>query len=208
MRRLRWLRLPSCSRCRGSGSRGPCRAAPPSAETPGAGARRDRAGRPRRESDASRHRVSATGPTSRSISGSMAPSSVHAPNRSISRRAQSLRDRPAGGEVLEAVRRDGVITRFDRRRGDFLAFDRDRTIRTFFRPNDGEAYLRPATRSVGGAYHDATDSGPDDPVRDYLRRSGAPYSVVAQGLRGLVENWERVVDQVLERLPRSPWTTT
>jgi hypothetical protein len=41
-------------------------------------------------------------------------------------------------------------------------------------------------------------SGPNDPVRDYLRRSGAPYSVVAQGLRGLVENWERVVNQVVE----------
>ncbi len=39
--------------------------------------------------------------------------------------------------------------------------------------------------------------GQDDPVRDYLRRSGAPYSVVAQGLRGLVENWERVVGQVV-----------
>lgn len=39
--------------------------------------------------------------------------------------------------------------------------------------------------------------GQEDPVRDYLRRSGAPYSVVAQGLRGLVENWERVVDQVV-----------
>jgi hypothetical protein len=42
------------------------------------------------------------------------------------------------------------------------------------------------------------NSGPNDPVREYLRRSGAPYSVVAQGLRGLVENWERVVAQVLE----------
>jgi hypothetical protein len=44
-------------------------------------------------------------------------------------------------------------------------------------------------------------SGQDDPVRDYLRRSGAPYSVVAQGLRGLVENWERVVDQVVGGYP-------
>lgn len=44
-------------------------------------------------------------------------------------------------------------------------------------------------------------SGPNDPVRDYLRRSGAPYSVVAQGLRGLVENWERIVSQVLEGYP-------
>jgi len=41
-------------------------------------------------------------------------------------------------------------------------------------------------------------SGSNDPVRDYLRKSGAPYSVVAQGLRGLVENWERVVAQVVE----------
>ena len=41
-------------------------------------------------------------------------------------------------------------------------------------------------------------SGPSDPIREYLRRSGAPYSVVAQGLRGLVENWERVVRQVVE----------
>jgi hypothetical protein len=40
-------------------------------------------------------------------------------------------------------------------------------------------------------------SGQNDPVRDYLRRSGAPYSVVAQGLRGLVENWERVVAQIV-----------
>lgn len=44
-------------------------------------------------------------------------------------------------------------------------------------------------------------SGPNDPVRDYLRRSGAPHSVVTRGLRGLVENWERVVQQVLEGYP-------
>lgn len=40
--------------------------------------------------------------------------------------------------------------------------------------------------------------GSHDPVREYLRRSGAPYSVVGQGLRGLVENWERVVAMVLK----------
>lgn len=57
------------------------------------------------------------------------------------RRAQALRDRPAVGEILEGVRRDGVVTRFDRRGGEFLAFDRDLTIRTFFRPNQGEAYF-------------------------------------------------------------------
>lgn len=58
------------------------------------------------------------------------------------RLAQTLRDRPAGGDILEAVRADGVITRFDRASGAFLAFDRDRTIRTFFQPNDGERYFR------------------------------------------------------------------
>jgi len=58
------------------------------------------------------------------------------------RLAQSLRERPAGGAVLEAVRGDGVVTRFDRATGAFLAFDPDGTIRTFFKPHDGEAYFR------------------------------------------------------------------
>jgi hypothetical protein len=58
------------------------------------------------------------------------------------RLAQSLRDAPAGGPVLEAVRHDGVITRFDRRSGAFVAFNADGVIRTFFRPNDGERYFR------------------------------------------------------------------
>jgi len=57
-------------------------------------------------------------------------------------RAQALRDRPPGGDVLEMVRADGVTCRFDRASGAFLAFNRDRTIRTFFRPADGEAYFR------------------------------------------------------------------
>jgi pyocin large subunit-like protein len=57
-------------------------------------------------------------------------------------RAQALRDRPVGAQLLELVRADGVITRFDRETGDFLAFDPDRTIRTFFRPNDGERYFQ------------------------------------------------------------------
>ena len=58
------------------------------------------------------------------------------------RLAQSLRDRAAGGDVLEAVRGDGVVTRFDRASGAFLAFDPDGTIRTFFKPYDGERYFR------------------------------------------------------------------
>lgn len=57
-------------------------------------------------------------------------------------RAQALRDRPAGGDVLEIVRDDGVTTRFDRRSGAFIAFDTDGVIRTFFRPRDGERYFR------------------------------------------------------------------
>lgn len=56
--------------------------------------------------------------------------------------AQELRDRPAGGEVLELRRGDGTISRFDRGSGRFVAFDRDLTLRTFFIPDDGEAYFR------------------------------------------------------------------
>ena len=58
------------------------------------------------------------------------------------RRAQELRDAPVGGSVLELRREDGVLTRFDRESGSFIAFDPDRTIRTFFRPNAGERYFR------------------------------------------------------------------
>jgi len=57
------------------------------------------------------------------------------------RRAQELRDCPASCRVLEGVRKDRVITRFDRSSGAFIAFDADFTIRTFFKPNDGEAYF-------------------------------------------------------------------
>ncbi|HTB14481.1 MAG TPA: hypothetical protein VK752_23080 [Bryobacteraceae bacterium] len=56
-------------------------------------------------------------------------------------RAQELRDAPAGGPILEIVKPDGVITRFDKRSGAFGAYNRDRTIRTFFKPNDGERYF-------------------------------------------------------------------
>ncbi|MDZ7632830.1 MAG: hypothetical protein U5K74_16195 [Gemmatimonadaceae bacterium] len=65
--------------------------------------------------------------------------------------AQALRDAPVGGSALEVRRRDGVVTRFDRTSGAFLAANRDGTIRTFFRPNDGEAYFRrQASRTPGG----------------------------------------------------------
>ena len=57
-------------------------------------------------------------------------------------RAQELRDAPVGGSILEAIKSGGVFTRFDRRTGAFGAYNVDRTIRTFFIPNDGERYFR------------------------------------------------------------------
>lgn len=57
------------------------------------------------------------------------------------RQAQTLRDRPAGKDVLEVVRADGVISRFDQQSGAFLAFNQDLTIRTYFKPNDGVNYF-------------------------------------------------------------------
>lgn len=63
------------------------------------------------------------------------------------RLAQQLRDAPTSEAVLEIIRSsDGVISRFDRNSGAFLAADRDGTIRTFFKPNDGEAYFRRQAR--------------------------------------------------------------
>jgi pyocin large subunit-like protein len=58
------------------------------------------------------------------------------------RRAQTLRDTPSGGPVLEADKPGGIVTKFDRRTGAFIAYNADRTIRTFFIPNDGERYFR------------------------------------------------------------------
>ncbi len=56
--------------------------------------------------------------------------------------AQALRDAPKGGNILQAVRADGVMTRFDRSHGYFGAYNPDGTIRTFFIPNAGESYFR------------------------------------------------------------------
>jgi pyocin large subunit-like protein len=57
------------------------------------------------------------------------------------RLAQALRDAPAGGPILQAVRPDGGFTRFDKSKGYFGAYNRDRTSRTVFIPNDGERYF-------------------------------------------------------------------
>jgi len=68
------------------------------------------------------------------------------------RQAQELRDRLAGGDILEVTRADGVVTRFDKHSGAFLAFNSDLTIRTFFKPNDGENYFRrQSKRPAGGS---------------------------------------------------------
>ena len=58
------------------------------------------------------------------------------------RQAQLLRDAKPVDPVLEAVRRDGVVTRYDRQTGAFIAFKPNGVIRTFFKPNDGERYWR------------------------------------------------------------------
>ena len=64
--------------------------------------------------------------------------------------AQSLRDAKVGAEVLESKRPDGSATRFDKRRGWFVAFDADGTIRTFFIPNDGIRYFHRQANTYGG----------------------------------------------------------
>jgi hypothetical protein len=64
--------------------------------------------------------------------------------------AQELRDAPAGGPILEARRPNGQFSKFDKRHGYFGAYNLDRTIRTFFIPNDGERYFwRQARRRAG-----------------------------------------------------------
>jgi pyocin large subunit-like protein len=66
----------------------------------------------------------------------------HITKQDYLRQAQLLRDAAVGGPVLQTVRADRVTTRFDRETGAFLAFNPDGTIRTFFKPNDGERYYR------------------------------------------------------------------
>jgi pyocin large subunit-like protein len=62
------------------------------------------------------------------------------------RLAQELRDAPAGGPILEVVKPGGIVTCFDRRNSSFGAYNPDRTIRTFFIPNDGERYFHRQAR--------------------------------------------------------------
>ena len=64
------------------------------------------------------------------------------------RAAQTLRDAPVGGNIEELRRSDGTTSRFDRSSGAFIAFNTDGTIRTFFIPNDGEAYFRRQAKRI------------------------------------------------------------
>jgi pyocin large subunit-like protein len=67
------------------------------------------------------------------------------------RLAQELRDAAIvqGGPVLYGKRVNGQFYRFDRRKGYFGAYNPDRTIRTFFIPNNGERYF---WRQMGRPY--------------------------------------------------------
>ena len=73
----------------------------------------------------------------------------HITKQDYLRQAQLLRDAKVGGPVQETVRADRVTTRFDRETGAFIAFNPNGTIRTFFKPNDGERYYRRQAERVG-----------------------------------------------------------
>ncbi len=60
--------------------------------------------------------------------------------------AQHLRDAPVGESVLEAMREDRVITRFEKDRGWFVAVNAGGAIRTFFIPVEGEWHFRRQAR--------------------------------------------------------------
>jgi pyocin large subunit-like protein len=62
------------------------------------------------------------------------------------RLAQELRDAPVGDPILESKRDNGEFSRFDKNKGYFGAYNPDRTIRTFFIPNEGERYFRRQAR--------------------------------------------------------------
>lgn len=73
----------------------------------------------------------------------------HITKQDYLRQAQLLRDAKVGGPVLETVRADRVSTRYDRETGAFIAFNPNGTIRTFFKPNDGERYYRRQAERAG-----------------------------------------------------------
>ena len=63
------------------------------------------------------------------------------------RYAQQLRDSRPGKSVLESRRADRSGVKFDKRRGWFVAYDSDGTIRTFFVPKEGVRYFERQART-------------------------------------------------------------
>ncbi len=55
--------------------------------------------------------------------------------------AQQLRDATPGRNILFYKRSDGGGSKFDVRKGWFVAYDGDGTLRTFFVPKDGVRYF-------------------------------------------------------------------
>lgn len=63
--------------------------------------------------------------------------------------AQQLRDARPGKNILQAIRPDKGGSKFDVQHGWFVAWNADRTIRTFFVPNDGVRYFERQARHYG-----------------------------------------------------------
>ena len=55
--------------------------------------------------------------------------------------AQHLRDANPGKNILVSRQPDGGGSKFDVKRGSFVAYDGDGTLRTFFIPKDGVRYF-------------------------------------------------------------------
>jgi len=62
--------------------------------------------------------------------------------------AQQLRDAVPGRNILISKRPDGGGSKFDLRRGWFVAYDGDGTLRTFFRPKDGVRFFERQQKSA------------------------------------------------------------
>ena len=65
--------------------------------------------------------------------------------------AQHLRDANPGKNILISRRPDGGGSKFDVKRGWFVAYDGDGSLRTFFIPKDGVRYFDRQQKSVTDA---------------------------------------------------------
>ncbi|MCB0825642.1 MAG: hypothetical protein KDC26_05595 [Armatimonadetes bacterium] len=57
------------------------------------------------------------------------------------RKAQQLRDTPENSVVLYFERQDHTYVKYQTKHNEFIAYNEDLTIRTFFKPNDGIEYF-------------------------------------------------------------------